>query len=131
MRQLLRCNTRLGSLVMMGLIIIASPTWAHACSVCVGSAAADYGYFWGVLFLMSMPFVLGGGIGGWLWYHYRRPWTGLSTSASMPHVRRAVPQPAATTSASDGRDNGSQVMHAETCGATAGDRLPKEKESRP
>jgi hypothetical protein len=130
MRQLLRCNSRLRSLVRMGLIVIASPTLAHACSVCVGSAAEDYGYFWGVLFLMSMPFVLGGIIGGWLWYSYRRPWAGLSTS-SMPHVRRPVPQSAATASAFDGRDGGSQNTHAETGGITSGDRVPREKESRP
>jgi hypothetical protein len=38
----------------------------------VGSSPEDVGYFWGVLFLMLMPFVVGGLLGGWLLYHYRR-----------------------------------------------------------
>jgi hypothetical protein len=127
MRRLLR-QTMLGHLLGMGLIMIAIPTLAHACPVCVGSSAEDYGYFWGVLFLMSMPFAVGGLIGGWLWYSYRRAWAGVSTAAPTPPVERRSPQPAVTTSASARRDDGAQETPAQTCGATAGDGLPQEKE---
>lgn len=57
-------------LVGMALFISLFPTLADACAVCAGSG--DYGYFWSVLFLMSMPFVIGSSIGGWLLYSYRR-----------------------------------------------------------
>jgi hypothetical protein len=55
--------------VGMALFISLYPTLADACAVCAGSE--DHGYFWGVLFLMAMPFVIGSSIGGWLLYSYR------------------------------------------------------------
>jgi hypothetical protein len=54
------------------LSALALPTTGLACAVCVGSSVEDYGYYWGVLFLMAMPFTVGGVIGGWLIYAYRR-----------------------------------------------------------
>jgi hypothetical protein len=57
----------------ISLLILAVPVVAQACAVCIGSAAEDQGYFWGVLFLMAMPFLVAGSIGGWLLYQYRRP----------------------------------------------------------
>lgn len=56
----------------LGFFMVALPAVAQACAVCVGSSADDHGYFWGVLFLMAMPFLLGGSIGGWILYHYQR-----------------------------------------------------------
>jgi hypothetical protein len=46
--------------------VLGLPGLAHACAVCVGASPEDAGYFWGVLFLMAMPFTVGGLIGGWL-----------------------------------------------------------------
>ena len=56
----------------VGVLMLALPTVAQACAVCIGSSAEDQGYFWGVLFLMAMPFLVTGSIGGWLLYHHRR-----------------------------------------------------------
>lgn len=54
------------------------PVAAQACPVCWtpgGSPehdAAARGFYWGVLFLMAMPFAVAASIGGWLWYAHRR-----------------------------------------------------------
>jgi hypothetical protein len=57
-------------LLGMALLITLLATPADACAVCAGSE--DQGYFWGVLFLMATPFLIGSSIGGWLLYSYRR-----------------------------------------------------------
>src|SRR5688572_24981399 len=95
-------STIAGAALRAGLIIPALPTLAQACAVCVGSSPADTGYFWGVLFLMAMPFALGGLISGWLWYHCRRgparPPSAAPTAAGDGPRGRAVtvaPTPAA------------------------------------
>ena len=54
------------------------PVAAQACAVCwtgAGSPEQDplaRGFYWGVLFLMVMPFAVTATIGGWLWYAHRR-----------------------------------------------------------
>ena len=63
---------------------LAVPAVAWACAVCVGASAEDQGYFWGVLFLMAMPFLVAGSIGGWILYHYRR---GRGTAFHSPAGR--------------------------------------------
>jgi hypothetical protein len=81
----------LAILLASGLIALALPTTGLACPVCVGSSPEDYGYFWGVLFLMSMPFTVAGLIGGWLVYAYRRSRrqvTHLSAQNNKPPVSR-------------------------------------------
>jgi hypothetical protein len=90
-----------------GLIISVLPTFVYACAVCVGSSPEDAGYFWGVLFLMAMPFAIGGLIGGWLLYHYRWAPAGLLPSASTAIVERPSNRPA-----SAGLHDGSQAMQA-------------------
>lgn len=78
-------------LLVSSLLALALPTIGLACPVCVGSSPEDYGYFWGVLFLMSMPFTVGGLIGGWLVYAYRRSRrqvTHLSAQNNKPPVSR-------------------------------------------
>jgi hypothetical protein len=65
------------------LSVLVMPTTGLACAVCVGSAPEDYGYFWGVLFLMSMPFTVGGLIGGWLVYGHRRSRSRLANSSAQ------------------------------------------------
>lgn len=68
----------------IGGLTVALPAVAHACAVCVGSSAEDQGYFWGVLFLMAMPFLVTGAVGGWLLYHHRRT---RGTALSMSEER--------------------------------------------
>jgi len=54
------------------------PTLAQACAVCwIGASSPDQdamarGFYWGILFLMVMPFAVFGSIAGWLFYSYRR-----------------------------------------------------------
>ena len=59
------------------------PAAAQACSVCMGSSPADYGFFWGILLLMAMPFTVGGLIGGWLFYTYRHGHRDALTTAPV------------------------------------------------
>jgi hypothetical protein len=96
-----------GAIVGIGFIMIALTTVAHACAVCVGSE--DSGYFWGVLFLMSMPFIVGSSIGGWLLYSYRRAQPGPARSSSHPSIERCMPHPASTQATSDGCND---LVHA-------------------
>ena len=102
-------TSKLSALLMTGLIIAIFPTPAQACAVCGGYE--DNGYFWGVLFLMSMPFAVGSFIGGWLVYSYRRGQAGFASSASTTTVERRMPQPASTSSASDRPNDGPQAHH--------------------
>ena len=99
------CTAMLGALLGMGLISAVLPTPVHACAVCGGSEGN--GYFWGVLFLMAMPFTLGSFIGGWLLYHYRRAQPGLSTPA--PTVEGRIPPPASPSRAPERHNDGSQA----------------------
>lgn len=101
---------KISTLPVTGLIIAICPTLAQACAVCGGSE--DNGYFWGVLFLMSMPFAVGSFVGGWLVYSYRRGQAGFAASASTTTVERRMPQLASTSSASDRPNDGPQVHHA-------------------
>jgi hypothetical protein len=105
--------SKLRALLLTAMIIANLPTLAQACAVCGG--AEDNGYFWGVLFLMSMPFALGSFIGGWLLYSYRRGRAGFGASgasASIPAVEPRLSPPASSSSASDRPNDGPQVHHA-------------------
>jgi hypothetical protein len=63
-------------------VILAGLTWlvpavARACAVCgagpdVAGDPTARGFYWGVLFLMAMPFAVFGSIAGWLVYRYWR-----------------------------------------------------------
>lgn len=94
----------------VGLLIPALPTLAQACAVCVGSSPEDAGYFWGVLFLMGMPFAVGGLIGGWLWYHYRRGPAGPISAAPTAIVEGPSGRPAAAAPASTGLHDGARAI---------------------
>jgi H+/Cl- antiporter ClcA len=76
------------ALLGIGLIVTMLASPADACAVCVGSSAEDYGFFWGVLFLMSMPFAVGSLIGAWLLYHYHWAQTGSPTSGQTSNLKR-------------------------------------------
>jgi hypothetical protein len=94
------------------LLVPALPRLAQACAVCVGSSPQDAGYFWGVLFLMAMPFAVGGLIGGWLWYHYRRGAAGLVSGAPTLTVEGPSGRSAAATPASTGFHDGARAIQA-------------------
>jgi hypothetical protein len=55
-------------------VLTTNPLAAHACAVCVtgaGDPTAD-AFNWSVLFLMAMPYLVVGAIGGGLFLTYRR-----------------------------------------------------------
>jgi hypothetical protein len=109
----------------IGLIAVAIPTWAMACAVCVGSSPADRGYFWGILFLMAMPFTVGGVIGGWLVYTYRRGHRDpLTTSAAKMPTRNVIRQLLARRGATR-RDGDSRVPLKQTLGSTTEVSTPR------
>jgi hypothetical protein len=87
------------TLLGLGLVSFVLSTPAHACAVCAGSE--DNGYFWGVLFLMSMPFAVGSLVGGWLLYHFPRAKAGPSSAALPQAVEPQAPWPDSTSSASE------------------------------
>ena len=102
MRQLW-CTAIDGVLLGMGLISIVLPTASYACAVCGG--AEDNGYFWGMLFLMSMPFTVVSLVGGWLLYSYRRAQAGPATSTPILTAERRTPRPTSASSASERHDD--------------------------
>jgi hypothetical protein len=94
--QRLWCTTVYSALFGVGLMSAILPTATYACAVCGG--AQDNGYFWGVLFLMSMPFVIGSFIGGWLLYSYHRAPSDPATSTPTPAIEERTPRPASVSS---------------------------------
>lgn len=55
--------------------VMLNPGTAQACSVCGGSALGTdpgTGFNSSILFLLAMPYLVVGVIGGWLIYSYRR-----------------------------------------------------------
>ncbi|MDQ3831447.1 MAG: hypothetical protein M3361_19555 [Candidatus Tectomicrobia bacterium] len=106
------CYAIARALLGSGLLVSALPTLAQACAVCVGSSPEDAGYFWGVLFLMAMPFAVGGLIGGWLWYHYRRGPVGPVSGAPTAIVEGPSGRSAAAAPAATGLHDGARAIQA-------------------
>lgn len=67
---------RYGTLALWVMaVVLLIPVAAQACPVCVGPSSGDptaRGFYWGILFLMAMPFAVVGSIAGWLFYVNRR-----------------------------------------------------------
>jgi hypothetical protein len=66
-------------LVAVGLVALAVfvPAAGQACAVCgtgpdVAGDPTARGFYWGILFLMAMPFAVAGSIGAWWVYRYWR-----------------------------------------------------------
>ncbi len=66
-------------LLAVGMTVLALVQAAdvQACAVCgtgpgVAGDPTTRGFYWGVLFLMAMPFTIAGSIGAWLVYRYWR-----------------------------------------------------------
>jgi hypothetical protein len=69
----------MGLAFRFGLVGVALlvPGVAEACAVCgtgpgVEGDPTTRGFYWGILFLMAMPFAVAGSIGAWLLYRYWR-----------------------------------------------------------
>jgi hypothetical protein len=63
-------------LCLTGAALLA-PAAVEACAVCgtgpgVAGDPTARGFYWGILFLMAMPFAVAGSIGAWLTYRYWR-----------------------------------------------------------
>lgn len=76
------------------------PGVAWACAVCgtgpgVAGDPTARGFYWGILFLMAMPFAVAGSIGAWLVYRYWR--------ARAARSRKALGVPLAWTPKESGR----------------------------
>jgi hypothetical protein len=52
--------------------ILLLPARALACAVCVDGSKLDLGFVWSAVFLMAVPFVMAGVIGGWFYSAARR-----------------------------------------------------------
>jgi hypothetical protein len=68
------------------------PGVAEACAVCgTGPGVPDdptaRGFYWGILFLMAMPFAVAGSIGAWMVYRYWRASAGGWRKALHFHTR--------------------------------------------
>src|SRR5262245_7834880 len=100
----LGCTAVHGAFLRARLISSILPTAIYACAVCGG--AEDNGYFWSVLFLMSMPFAIGSFVGGWLLYTYRRGPSGPTTSTPTPAAEGHMPRPASASSVADRHEDG-------------------------
>jgi hypothetical protein len=68
-------------IVLLGAL---RPADALACAVCLSLTKQDMGFLWSALFLMALPIVLAGLIGGWLYYSYRR--SAGRGRAGYPHL---------------------------------------------
>jgi hypothetical protein len=65
----------------------ACPTCKEALSGGAQTAGMAEGYFWSILFMMSMPFLILGGLGGYFYLQIRAARSSPSLAASE-HVRR-------------------------------------------
>jgi hypothetical protein len=92
-----------GALLGVSLMSFILPTASYACAVCGG--AEDNGYFWGMVFLMSMPFAIGSFVGGWLLLSYRRASSDLTPSMLPPIIEGRTPRPASVPLASQRPDD--------------------------
>jgi hypothetical protein len=45
------------------------PLWAEACPRCIQASPYKGGLLWAVLFLLPVPFILAGVVGGWIVRH--------------------------------------------------------------
>jgi hypothetical protein len=55
---------------ILGVLLLPAP--ALACAVCVDGTKLDFGFVWSAVFLMAVPFVMAGVIGGWFYSAARR-----------------------------------------------------------
>ena len=74
--------------VGMLMVIVPADVQAQGCAMCKTALAGvndplAQGIFWSVLLLISMPFLVVGSIGGWIFYTYRNTYRHQRPSASV------------------------------------------------
>jgi hypothetical protein len=72
------------ALWLAALLTALRPSDALACAVCLSLTKHDMGFLWSALFLIMLPIVMAGLIGGWLYYSYRR--SAGRVRAGYPHL---------------------------------------------
>ncbi len=76
MRRVMKHVSLVLTVGLAGLALLF-PAAAEGCAVCgtgpgVAGDPTARGFYWGILFLMAMPFTVAGSIGAWLVYRYWR-----------------------------------------------------------
>jgi len=134
-----------------GLIAVAllHPAAAEACAVCgfgpgIEGDPTARGFYWGILFLMAMPFAVAGSIGAWLVYRYWRANAGRKATSELfawipnrmlryafsPRLIKKVQ----TTHPSDGSPGGAPGTHPQDgcrCETYSSVRAPQRRASAP
>jgi hypothetical protein len=89
-------------------LLLAAPGPAEACPSCKAALASQegggnlvQGFFWSIVFMMSMPFLLLGSFSGYLYFLVRRARTSQTDSPSGSPVPAATSQPAANRDEAD------------------------------
>lgn len=87
------------SLLSLAVILVAADV-ASACPSCQAALASQeggqrvvQGFFWSILFMMSMPFSILTGLSTYFYFLVRRARREDAVRAPVPAVRPAVPQP--------------------------------------
>jgi heme/copper-type cytochrome/quinol oxidase subunit 2 len=66
-------------LIAAAVLLVLGPSLAVACPTCTEGMASDpahaslvRGYFWSIIFMMSMPFLILGSLSSYFYYEVRR-----------------------------------------------------------
>lgn len=91
-------SSRLITLATTLILVVVLPTLALACPTCKDGLPGDpatsgmvRGYFWSIVFMMSMPFLILGGISAYFYYQVRR-----ARMHGQPQPDTALPNPSAS-----------------------------------
>jgi hypothetical protein len=94
-------------------LVLAGANLAEACPSCKAALASQEaggdlvrGFFWSIVFMMSMPFLLVGSFSGYLYLLVRRARAGQAATACgtpVPTATSQADQPAAKGDAAEGR----------------------------
>ena len=100
---------RLIPIALAAAFVLALASVAEACPGCADAQAGQgadranivRGYFWSIVFMMSMPFMLVGGFGTYCYVQFKKlkanP-AGLAPAAAVPEATAPVAQPLAEAS---------------------------------
>lgn len=88
-------------LLVVGALVVAAPAIVQACPTCKDQLASDAntsgvvaGYFWSILLMLSMPLVILGSLGAYVFYQLSQ----ADAKLPRPQARAAAP---ASSSAED------------------------------
>jgi hypothetical protein len=95
-------RTDICQIAMAMLLAALMASVCHACPTCrdavtEGSHQAGIirGYFWSILFMMSMPFLIFGSLTGYFYYQVKRARASQPQGTAARNVARQVAEPAA------------------------------------